>query len=588
MSSPMVRGCLPRHCGFLALTLLAGGPVLADDGLTLSGRIAYGGIMRLQAPDPALLTTANAAVIGLTGYGNGANADDGNLNYGRHDWVSRAVLANLDLHWEHGGLAAIARAKAWYDAGLRRDPRPWGNSINGYAAGQPLSDDGVNRLTRFSGVALQEAWLEHAAALGGGTLLVRVGRQVVPWSDRGPALEAIGTRDNPAMHRAGALPQDTRIAAPMVFTRLALAPALALEGFVQSFHPSALDICGSFWAPTDYLTEGCDAAMIGPPPGLNDRGRMAQGAFMGKAPTSKPDSPNRGLALFWKPSGADTDIGLYHARFGWRQPVPSVQRTTRTGPPLVAGNPDGKNMLFVTDFVENVGLTALTLTQRQGATTYGAELSWRERMPFVIPPADVMPAFMNPNAPSLVRADVDAVRPGGVFHGYDLYSMAQLQLTVQHRWGAFGVPLTGLVELLGKHTPGLPDQSVRRYGRSDLYGPGPVKGICVVSTGDAARQCSLRGYQTANAWAYRLRLEARLPELAPALATRLVAGFSHDVRGWSGDYAINEGRRMFSLGWLMEYRKRYFAELHYVGVWGGDYNPMIDKDTLALVAGVRF
>jgi hypothetical protein len=581
---------LPRRlrCGVLAFILLAAGPVLADDGLALSGRLVYGGIMRLQAPDPALLTTSNAAAIGLVGTGNGANVDDGNLNYARHDWVSRAVLADLDLRWEGGGLTGVAHAKAWYDAGLRHDTRPWGNSINGYAAGQPLSDAGVGKLTRFSGAAIEEAWLERAFALGSGTLLARVGRQVTPWSDRGPALEAVGSRDNPAMHRAGALPQDSRIAAPMLFTRLELTPALALEGFVQSFRPSALDICGSFWAPTDYMTEGCDWAMIGPPAGLNDRARMAQGAVMAKVSTPAPDSPNRGLALFWKPEGKGTDIGLYHVRYGWRQSVPSVQRSTRVGPPLIAGNPDGKNMAVLTGFVDNTSLTALTVTRRQGATTYGAELSWRERVPFVIPPADVIPAFLNPNAPSLVRAAVDAVPPGGVFHGYDLYSMAQLQLSVQHRWGAFGVPLTGLVELLGKHTPGLPDQSVRRYGRNDLFGPGAVNGVCMPGNGDPARQCSLLGYSTANAWSYRLGLEARLPELADALASRVIFGFSHDVQGWSGDYAINQGRRMLSLGWLLEYRKRYFGELRYVGVWGGDYNPLIDRDTLALSLGVRF
>jgi hypothetical protein len=411
---------------------------------------------------------------------------------------------------------------------------------------------------------------------------------MVPWSDRGPALDAIGTRDNPTMHRAGALPQDSRIAAPMLFTRLELAPTLALEGFVQSFHPSALDICGSFWAPTDYMTEGCNWTMVGPPLGLNDRARMARGAFMEKVPTPAPDSPNRGLALFWKPIGADTEVGFYHARYGWRQPMPSVQRSTRTGPPLIAGNPDGKNMVFMTDFVDNARLTALTLTRRQDATTYGAELSWREGLPFALPPGDVLPVFMNPNALSPIRVAVNAVPPGGVFRAYDLYSMAQLQLSVQHRWSAFGVPLTGMMELLGKHTPGLPDQSVRRYGRSDLFGPGPVNGICMISTGDPARQCSLLGYQTANAWSYRLGLEARLPELAQALASRVVVGFSHDVKGWSGDYAINQGRRMMSLGWLLEYRKRYFGELKYVGVWGGDYNPLIDHDTLAVAVGVRF
>jgi hypothetical protein len=112
--------------------------------------------------------------------------------------------------------------------------------------------------------------------------------------------------------------------------------------------------------------------------------------------------------------------------------------------------------------------------------------------------------------------------------------------------------------------------------------------VCTVSTGDAARQCSLRGYSTANAWSYRLGLEAHLPELAPALASRVTVGFSQDVKGWSGDYVLNEGRRMLSLGWLLEYRKHYFGELRYVGVWGGDYNAMTDRDTLALAVGVRF
>jgi hypothetical protein len=107
-------------------------------------------------------------------------------------------------------------------------------------------------------------------------------------------------------------------------------------------------------------------------------------------------------------------------------------------------------------------------------------------------------------------------------------------------------------------------------------------------TGDAARQCSLRGYHTASAWSYRLRLDTRLPEILPKLVTKLVAGFGHEVKGWSGDFAINEGRRMLSLGCQFEYAKRYFADLAYVGIWGGDYNPSTDRDTLALSAGIRF
>jgi hypothetical protein len=582
------RLCPLRRSGFLVLIILAAGPALAGDGLVLSGRIVYGGYMRLEAPDPALLTAANAAAIGLKGTGNGPNADDGNLNYARGDWLSRALLANLDLRWEHAGLVAQARARAWYDEGLRHDARPWGNAVNGYAAGQPLGDAGADRLTRFSGVALGEAWLEHALPLGEGRLLVRVGRQSAPWSERGAALETMGARDVAAQYRAGSQPQDARIAAPMLFTRIELGTELALEGFVQSFRPSALTICGSFWSHNDYIAEGCNWVMAGPPLGISDRDRVAQGAVMGRLPTVAPDAPNRGVALFWTPPGSGTELGFYHARYGSRLPMPSLRRSTRAGPPLIPGNPDGLNMAFFTDYPERIGLTAMSVTRRQGATTYGAEVSWRERMPSMLAPGDVLPALLSATAPALLRESVNAVPPGGVFRGYDLYSMAQLQLNAQHRWSALGIPLSGQVEWLGKHTPGLPDPALRRYGRSDVFGVGPVHGACTVNTGDAARQCSLRGYQTTNAWSYRLRLEARLPELAPALSARLAAGFSHEVKGWSGDFVLNEGRRTVTLGCQLEYRKRYFAELSYVGIWGGDYNPTRDHDTLAMAAGVRF
>ena len=89
-------------------------------------------------------------------------------------------------------------------------------------------------------------------------------------------------------------------------------------------------------------------------------------------------------------------------------------------------------------------------------------------------------------------------------------------------------------------------------------------------------------------WRASLRLETRLPEALPGLSTRVVAGFGHEVKGWSGDFAINQGRRMLSLSTQFEYGKRYFADLAYVGIWGGDYNPLTDRDALALSAGVRF
>jgi hypothetical protein len=83
-------------------------------------------------------------------------------------------------------------------------------------------------------------------------------------------------------------------------------------------------------------------------------------------------------------------------------------------------------------------------------------------------------------------------------------------------------------------------------------------------------------------------MEARLPEPHARPGAEAEANFSHDVRGWSGDFAHQRRPAHAVLGCQLEYRKRYFAELSYLGIWGGDYNSVIDRDAVSLSAGVRF
>jgi hypothetical protein len=150
------------------------------------------------------------------------------------------------------------------------------------------------------------------------------------------------------------------------------------------------------------------------------------------------------------------------------------------------------------------------------------------------------------------------------------------------------VALAASAEVVGKRALGLPDQSVMRYGRADIFGVGAINGNCVVNTGNGARQCSMRGYATSSAWGYRLRLDARLPALAPYLAGSASALFVHDVKGWSGDLLLNEGRKSLNLALRLEYRQRYLAELGYQPSWGGDYHQAADRDTASVALGVRF
>ncbi len=574
-----------------AVAFLPAAPAGAAD-IKASGRIMAGHIVRVQERDPHLLTGVNAAAIGLTGRGSGGNADDANSNYARGDAASRAVKAIAEVSAVEGTWSGLLRAKAWHDAGLNRDGRPWGNVPSSYAAGQPLSDSGAPRRARFSGVALLDAWVQGRFMPAAMPVTLRLGQQTLAWGERALApggLEALNPRDAPGLHRAAPVQAETMVPRPMLFARLEPASGFGVEGYYQpGFRPSALDVCGTLWSMSDYLVEGCDKVMSGQP-AVSDRARLPLGAYQKRLPTPHPEAGEFGLGLTWRQFGTDLEIGFYHARSNARTALPSLRRSSRpNGPALIAGDPDGRNMAYFTEYPEGLRISALTLAHKLGATSVYGELSYRPGTPFMLAPGDVLPPFLNATAPALLRARANAVAPGAIFHGYDLYAVWQAQLGARREWQWGGVKLAGAAEVVGKHARDLPDPAVMRYGRADIFGVGPVNGQCTVTTGDAARQCSLRGYASPDAWGYRLRLDARLPPLGPQLAASASLLFVHDVEGWSGDLMLNEGRRSMNLALRFEYRQRYLAELGYQPSWGGDYHQAADRDTASFALGLKF
>lgn len=583
---------LPRLALAGALAFICAADAAALD-TRVQGRFTYGAAFRTEAPDPQLLVAFNAAALGLTGLAaSGQNSDDANLNFRRGDATSHLVKGYLDLNLSEGAFVALLRVKAWHDFALADHGRPWGNSTNGYQGGQPLGEHGAARLSRFSGIALADAWVQHSAAIGTAKVMGRLGQQSLSWGEGGSfvgGLAAVNANDQPAARRPGTAPQEMRRPAPMLFGRADLAPAFGVEAFyTHTFRPSALDMCGTFWAGTDYLAEGCDRAFAGAP-AASDRARLASGSFVRRAPSpSANDASQFGAALTWK-SAALGELGLYAARHIGRSPLPGLYKSTRAGPALIAGDPDGKNLAYFTEYVDGIKLFALNFARRHGAGTWTGELAYRPNQPLQLPPGDVLPAFLSPTAPSQLRADATATAPGAAFHAYDRYRALQLQLGLRHEWGKVGrAMLTGQADLVGKHVMALPDPALRRYGRPDQFGPGPINGVCTVTTVNAARQCSTDGYVSPSAYAYRLRVDARFGDVMPGLNAIASALFTHEFKGWSYDFLLSEGRKSMNLGLRFDYRQRYLAELAYVPIWGGAYSNQGDKDTLALAVGVKF
>ena len=79
-----------------------------------------------------------------------------------------------------------------------------------------------------------------------------------------------------------------------------------------------------------------------------------------------------------------------------------------------------------------------------------------------------------------------------------------------------------------------------------------------------------------------------MPALAQGLAASASLSFAHDVKGWAGDFLLNEGRKTANLALRFEYRQRYLLEMGWLPNWGGDYNQVADRDVATLAAGVRF
>lgn len=578
----------------LALSSLAA-PAAAAQGVEarLTGRVTVGSSYRLEAADPLLLSASNASAAGLFGLANASNSDDANLNFRRNDATSTVIKSIVDLNLAAGDYSALVRVKAWYDYALSHQRRSWGNNPNRYTAGAPLSDAGFPALSRFEGVALADAWVAGRFQFDGIEAQLRAGRQTIAWGDRvsfAGGLQSLYAADLPALRRPGAVPQEVRLPVPALFGRLQLNPALAVEAYVQTAErANALDGCGTFFSLNDYVVDGCDKLFAGAPVG-NDRMRLAAGAYISRSANPFGGGQRQfGIGATFKSAALDTEFGLYHARMNSRAQTPGGIKSTRTGLPFVAGDPDGRNLRFFVEFPQGIALTALTFARKlERGAVYG-EVSYRPNLPVQLAAGDVLAAFISNTAASLVRADVAALAPGGAFHAYDRFRTTQAQLGLLREWKTSGgTPINGMAELVWKHVGALPDPARRRYGRADVFGLGPVGAVCAVNSASAAKQCSLDGYVTPNAWAYRLRLDARLANLQPGLLLAPSATFTDDVRGWSYDGQINEKRQSLNLGLRAEYRQRYLAELAFAANWGGAYNALSDRDLLSFAVGVKF
>ena len=559
---------------------------------SINTTVVVGTQTRMQSQDQKLMFKANGASQGMGGNAlTGQNDDDSNLNYKKGDQVSTVLKAYSEMRLKREDTEVVLAAKAWYDYGQSHDDRPWGNYPNGYRAGEPLSDNGFDSLAKFSGVALMNAYVGQRFSIGGQALDVRLGNQVLQqWGERssiGGGLAAISPIDIGAFRRPGALAAESTIPVPQITARWQFVDNQSVEAFYQfMFRHSELPGCGTYFAASDYLAEGCNGVFPGG--AQTDGAKLAAGNFVKRTGTVEPDDGGQfGLAYRLRLGPINTNLALYFAQYHNRLPNLDVVKSTRATP-YIPGDPGGLNAQYGTEYADNVRVWGLSFDSKVASATVFGELTYRPNQPLGLNGTDLLNAFLSNTAPTPLRQDAINTAAGGTFQAFDRKQMLQLQLGVLQPFkdvlGADTLIVAG--EAGYRRYPNLPDVNQRRYGRSTVFGLGPVNGVCTAATAT----CSNDGYVTEDSWGYRLRASARYPGLLAGADLVPTIGFAHDVKGWTHDNTFNQGRKILNVSLRGEYQKRYFADVSYFTVLGkgGDFDNLRDRDYLNLAVGYSF
>lgn len=570
---------------------------VAAGKLTVTASAFVGTAFRTDDRDPKLLADLNSSLLAIPGAAvspqSGRNGDDGNLNFDRGDPVATVIKGYLGLGYTRGDYGFEASAQGWYDYTLVDSNHPWGNTKNGFRGDRPLSDAGALQRARFSGVALGNLFVRGHHAFGHDTAVDwRLGYQSLDWGRRMMAaggLRELNPVDIPASLRPGALrEQETRVTFPAVFARLGLSKATSVEAFYQlRFEPTVLTQCGTLFASIDFMADGCDVAMFG---NLSDRTAVATDVFIERLATRDPsDAGQGGIALKHVIADWATEFGIYAAQFHSRAPFYSGTKSGRVeGPLYLPGDPGDLNPKYFTEYPEDVRMFGVTFeTAIPGGMVLG-EFTYRPNQPLQYNPVDLISAAVSRTAPTPLRALMDALPPGADARAWRRHEALQLQLGVAGQLPEVlgAKALSYGVELLYKSVPDLPAPSMERFSRSEVFGQGPVDGVCPPPA--APVSCSSDGYVSRDAFGYRLRASLRYPNALPRTDLVPAVSFGHDVSGWSGDMLLLEGRMLGSVSLQAVHASGWTAAVAWNPTRGGTYNSSRDRSTAQAYLSYQF
>lgn len=604
---PFTPPAAPRGacCALLVLAGLHAAPALATeftlpDGIEMrtSLNASLGTSMRMRDADPALIMVGN----GGTG---GSSHDDGNLNYGKHDTFSTIAKVIGEVALKRDNVGAFMRVKAWHDFALSDGGVPHGSSANHFTPGAALSDGDFDRLSKFSGVALLDAYVSLDTALGEEhPLSIKLGNQVVNWGESVfvSGINQYGAFDLSAARRPGAQVKEILLPIPQLWANVGLADNLSMEGFYQfSWKKNILDGCGTYWSISDVYN--CSNTGVNVPAGplanAPDRLTNANGsAILANAGNlDGKDGGQFGLALRYFAPALATEFGLYAIRYNQRSPVISI--LFNGSPPPSAFSAGTNRMQYAWDWSgDDIKVLGLSFSTSVAGWSLFGEMSNTRDVPVQLNGLDLLRGAAAGVGPLGFLAATPR-NAGVLFNGYERKDKNQFQISTLKVFprvlGAESMSLLG--EAAFQHWSGIGDPNTgKRYGRAFVYGQATTATLSNCSAGGPAgagnpnpAYCENAGFATTSAWGYRVALEASYPDVWAGVNVKPRLFWSHDVRGYAADAQFVQDRKILGLGARFDYLGKYYTDLSYNRFnHNAKYDVFHDRDFASAVVGINF
>lgn len=595
----------PRAKNSLALAVMAASSLLwmepshafrfgSEEGISGSfdSTLSYGFAQRLESRDCHILggdsggcnegTNTELGQFYNLGRGNGyvnkdnnfSNADDGDLNYDKHDVFSHVIKGTHELSLKFGdGWSALGRF-AWAKDFKMDDTRR--TELDDQA-----ERDATERLD------LLDLWVAKSFDIGDMPAKVKVGNQVISWGEEifvTGGINQINALSLPKYHTPGTQLKEVFIPAPMASFNVGLTDTLNLEAYYQfKWNAYGLDPVGTYYSNTDVVGEGrqpifystsyidgllgagtCAASTptghCGDPliSGLDEATLVAAGlaAPYGGERAAK-NSGQYGIALRWTVEEIETEFGFFYERY--HDKLPFVGYTARTNPDaLVIDN-------FFINYGEDKDLFGLSMNTMVGPVAVAGELSYRPNDSVGIDPTvafgrgftgtfNKFSVFDTGEHPGFVeekkwQADVNAI--------YTFSASDPLGFITSSLGASDGFLMA---EAVVAHYPDLDTSGETPYFLPDYSLPDKTS------------------------WGYVTELGINYPNLFDSgITVTPQLDFAHDVNGTTPNaLPFIEGRKSLTTSLLFNYRGRWKGGLQWVQYWGGgDNNLMTDRDFLS-------